>query len=58
MSWADQLNALKERGLAHAAICDVNGASWVQVSSGSKVSPHSPISSLSDWLTRTQSPVP
>ena len=38
MSWDDQLNALKARGLVHAAICDVNGASWIQASAGSGVS--------------------
>jgi len=37
MSWDDQLNALKARGLVHAAICDVNGASWIQASAGSGI---------------------
>ena len=38
MSWDDQLNNLKARGLAHAAICDKKDASWFVPSPGSNVS--------------------
>ena len=32
MSWGEYLVNLKKEGLAHAAICAADGASWIQVS--------------------------
>jgi hypothetical protein len=38
MSWGEYLSNLQRDGLKHAAICGLDGASWIQVTDGSNVS--------------------
>jgi hypothetical protein len=39
MSWGEYLSNLQRDGLKHAAICGLDGASWLQVTDDSNVSP-------------------
>jgi len=38
MSWGEYLSNLQRDGLKSAAICGLDGASWIQVTEGSNVS--------------------
>lgn len=37
MSWGEYLSNLQRDGLKHAAICGLDGASWIQVTDGSNI---------------------